>query len=250
LSAVNATKSSPAKIFLTAEWRYLAMLNYEIEPTALASFIPAGTELDFWNAKTYVSLVGFLFQKVRVGGISIPFHRSFEEVNLRFYVHRKADDGWRRGVVFIKEMVPRMAIAFVARKSYNENYFAVPMAHRIEKDGEEIKSVSYFWRSNGRKGFMKAVARGQAQLLLAGSLQEFIAEHYWGYTKQRDGSTVEYRVEHPRWRVWETQVAECHCDMADLYGENFRGLFDQPPASSLLADGSEVKVYRGVKLTA
>jgi len=249
LSAVNATKSSPAKIFLTAEWRYLAMLNYEIEPTVLATFIPAGTELDFWNGKTYVSLVGFLFQNARVGGIPIPFHRNFEEVNLRFYVRQKADDGWRRGVVFIKELVPRRAIAFVAQKFYNENNFALPMAHCIEKDREEIKSVSYFWQSKGRKDFLKVVTRGQAQLPLGGSLQEFIAEHYWGYAKQRDGSAMEYRVEHPRWRAWETPAAECHCDTVDLYGENFRGLFDRLPTSAFLADGSEVKVYQGVKLT-
>jgi len=123
------------------------------------------------------------------------------------------------------------------------------MSHRIEKEQEEIKSVSYFWRSTGRKDFLKVMVRGQAQPLVDGSLQEFIAEHYWGYAKQRDGSTMEYRVEHPRWRTWETRAAECHCNAANLYGENFRGLFEQPPTSTILADGSEVKVYQGVKLT-
>jgi uncharacterized protein YqjF (DUF2071 family) len=226
------------------------MLNFEIEPVALASFIPAGTELDFLNGKTYVSLVGFLFQKTCIGGIRIPFHSNFEEVNLRFYVRRNADDGWRRGVVFIKELVPRRLIAIVAQKFYNENYFAVPMAHHIEKDREAIKSVSYFWQSKGRKDFLKVMTRGQAQPLPDDSLQEFIAEHYWGYAKQRDGSTVEYRVEHPRWRAWETRSVECHCDAADLYGDTFRGLFDQPPASAFLVAGSAVKVYQGVKLVA
>jgi len=246
---MSATKSSPAKVFLSAEWRYLAMLNYEIDPAVLASFVLACTELDFWNGKTLISLVGFLFQNARVGGIPIPFHRNFEEVNLRFYVRRKADDGRRRGVVFIKELVPRRVIAFVARRFYNEDYFALPMSHRIEKDRGEIKSVSYFWQPNGQRNFMKVTVRGQAQPLVDGSFQEFITEHYWGYAKQRDGSTMEYRVEHPRWRVWEIQAAECRCDAADLYGENFGGLFDQPPASALLADGSEIKVYQGVKLT-
>jgi uncharacterized protein YqjF (DUF2071 family) len=246
---VSAINSRPARVFLTAEWRYLAMLNFEIEPVALASFIPGGTELDFWNGKTYVSLVGFLFRKTRISGIPIPFHGNFEEVNLRFYVHRNADDGWRRGVVFIKELVPKRAVALVARKFYNENYVALPMAHRLEKNREEIKSVTYFWRSNRQKDFLKVVVRGQAQPLLGGSLQEFIAEHYWGYAKQRDGSTMEYRVEHPCWRIWETQAAECHCDAANLYGENFRGFLNHSPASAFLADGSEVKIYQGVKLT-
>src|ERR1039458_6438851 len=114
-------------VFLTAEWRYLAMLNYEIDPKILAPFLPSGTELDFWNGKTFISMVGFLFQNTRPGGISIPFHRNFEEVNLRFYIRRKADDGWRRAVVFIKELVPRMAIALIARTFYNENYVALPI---------------------------------------------------------------------------------------------------------------------------
>ena len=245
---VSAANSSPARVFLTAEWRYLAMLNFEIEPVALASFIPAGTELDFWNGKTYVSLVGFLFQKTRIGGIRIPFHSNFEEVNLRFYVRRNTDDGWRRGVVFIKELVPRRLIAIGARKVYNENYFAMPMAHHIEKDREEIRSVTYFWRSNRRKEFLKVAVRGQAQPLSGGSLQEFIVEHYWGYAKQPDGSTMEYRVEHPCWRIWETEAAEYHCDAANFYGENFRGFLNHSPASAFLADGSEVKVYQGVKL--
>ena len=152
---MSATESSPAKVFLTAEWHYLAMLNYEIDPTSLMPLVPAGMELDFWNGKTYVSLVGFLFQDVRVGGMSVPFHRNFEEVNLRFYVRRKANEDWRRGVVFIKELVPRKAIAFVARRFYNENYLAVPMTHQIEKLQEEIKSVFYSWHFNGSKNFLK-----------------------------------------------------------------------------------------------
>lgn len=243
-------KPNPSKVFLTAEWLYLAMLNYEIDPALLARFVPAGTELDFWNGKSYASLVGFLFRDARVIGVPIPFHRHFEEVNLRFYVRRKAGDGWRRGVVFIKELVPRKMIAFVARTFYNENYVALPMSNRIEKCQADIKSVSYFWRFNGMENYLKVVARGNAQPLADGSLQEFITEHYWGYARQRDGSTMEYAVEHPPWRIWETQTAEFNCDVASLYGENFCEFLNQPPSSAFLADGSEVKVHKGIKIRA
>ena len=243
-------KINSTKVFLTAEWRYLAMLNYEIDPAVLAPFVPPGTELDFWNGKTFVSVVAFLFLDTRVGGIPIPFHRNFEEVNLRFYVRRKAEDGWRRGVVFIKELVPRSAIAFIARKFYNENYAALPMSHRIEKVEADVKSVSYSWRFDGRENVLKLAVNGSAQPLVDGSLQEFITEHYWGYARQRDGSTMEYRVEHPRWRVWEAQRVEFDCAAASLYGEKFGQFLNQPPASAFLADGSEVKVYKGVKLPA
>lgn len=245
---MGTIKSSSPRVFLTAEWRYLAMLNYEIDTAVLAPFVPAGTELDFWNGKTYISLVGFLFQHARVVGIPIPFHRNFEEVNLRFYVCRKADEGQRRGVVFVKELVPRRAVAFIARRLYNENYFAAPMAHQIEQIQGEIKSVSYSWRSNGRENFLRVAVSGSAQLAATGSLSEFISEHYWGYTRQRDGSTMEYRVEHPRWCVWEARAAELRCDAAGLYGENFQEILDQPPTSAFLADGSEVNVFQGTKL--
>jgi uncharacterized protein YqjF (DUF2071 family) len=241
-------KPESTKVFLTAEWRFLAMLNYEIEPAVLAPLVPAGTELDFWSGKTFVSVVGFLFLNTRVRGIPIPFHRNFEEVNLRFYVRRKSDDGWWRGVVFIKELVPRSAIAFVARKFYNENYVALPMSHRIGKSNDEIKSASYFWEFNGGQNHLKLAVHGQAQPLVDGSIREFITEHYWGYARQRDGSTMEYRVEHPRWRVWETQTAELSCDAANLYGETFRECLGRPPSTAFLADGSEVKVFAGVRL--
>jgi uncharacterized protein YqjF (DUF2071 family) len=242
--------SNGAKVFLTAEWRYLAMLNYEIEPAVLAPFVPQGTELDSFDGKIFVSVVAFLFLDTRIGGIAIPFHRNFEEVNLRCYVRRKADDGWRRGVVFIKELVPRSAIAFVARKFYNENYVSLPMSHRIEKVQEEVKSVSYSWRLDGYKSILKLAVHGPAQPLVNGSIEEFITEHYWGYARQRDGSTMEYRVEHPRWRVWNVKATELDFQFAGLYGGRFGHFLNQSPASAFLADGSEVKVYKGAGLPA
>jgi uncharacterized protein YqjF (DUF2071 family) len=236
------------KVFLTAEWKYLAMLNYEIEPATLAPFVPAGTELDFWNGKTFVSVVGFLFLQTRVCGIPIPFHRNFEEVNLRFYVRRKAADGWRRGVVFIKEIVPRAAIAIVAQKFYDEPYVSFPMAHKIERCGDSVKSAEYSWRMDAKQNALRVVTRGEAMDLRAGSEAEFITKHYWGYNKQRDGSTLEYRVEHPRWRVYETSEAKLVCDVTNLYGAQFCECLNGEPSSAFLAEGSTVAVYKGIQL--
>jgi uncharacterized protein len=241
--------SNGKKVFLTAEWKHLAMLNYEIEPTVLAPFVPVGTELDLWNGKVLVSVVGFLFVKTRVFGIPIPFHRDFEEVNLRIYVRRKAEDGWRRGVVFIKEIVPRAAIALTARKLYNEPYIALPMAHRIEEERGAVKSAEYSWQLGGQQNSLKLTTRGAPQVLCAGSNAEFITEHYWGYNSQRDGSTLEYRVEHPRWRVYEVADAKLDCDIAGLYGKQFCDSLSCKPSSSFLAEGSAVTVYQGLRLT-
>jgi uncharacterized protein YqjF (DUF2071 family) len=227
------------------------MLNYEIEPGMLQPLVPAGTELDFWNGKAFVSVVGFMFRNTRVHGIPIPFHRHFEEVNLRFYVRRTTAKGWRRGVVFIRELVPRRAIACIARAFYNEPYLALPMAHRIEKitgEPEGIKSAAYFWRFRGGENFLKLKTRGQAEPLREHSEAEFITEHYWGYTAQRDGATLEYQVEHPRWRVWDAATAELHCDIAGLYGKKFCPALLASPASAFLAEGSSIKAYAGVRL--
>jgi uncharacterized protein YqjF (DUF2071 family) len=238
-----AVGDSSKSVFLTAEWRQLVMLNYEIEPSLLTPFVPRGTELDLWNGKTFVSMVGFLFLNTRVLGVPIPFHRNFEEVNLRFYVRRRADDGWRRGVVFIKEIVPRTAIAFIARKFYNEPYFALPMMHRVNGG-----SAEYSWRFSGRSNSLSIIAHGELQELQAGSEAEFITEHYWGYNAQRDGSTLEYRVEHPRWRVADAATAKLDCDVASLYGKQFVAALRSEPSSACLAEGSPVSVSKGVRL--
>jgi len=236
------------KVFLTAEWRHLAMLNYEIEPSVLAPFVPAGTELDLWDGKNLVSVVGFLFVKTRVFRFPIPFHRNFEEVNLRIYVRRKAENGWRRGVVFIKEIVPRAAIALAARNLYNEPYIALPMTHRIEMESNSVKSAEYSWHFGGRQNRLKLTTRGEAQQLREGSEAEFITEHYWRYNAQQNGSALEYRVEHPRWRVYDVSDAGLDCDIVGLYGEGFRNGLNREPSSAFLAEGSAVTVYQGVRL--
>lgn len=235
---------------LTAEWRWLAMLNYEIDPSALAPFVPAGTELESWNGRTFVSVIGFVFLQTRLRGFALPYHRDFEEVNLRFYVRRAAQEGWRRAVVFIRELVPRSMIAWTARLLYNENYVSARMGHRLVQPsaGPGAPSVSYWWSRGGKHGELKLTARGEPEPLAEGSREEFIAEHYWGYAKQRDGSTLEYHVEHPRWRVWAAERAGLSCDVRSLYGARFVEPLSGPPAWAFLAEGSAVSVYASSRL--
>ena len=172
------------KPFLTADWRYLALLNYESDPALLQPMVPAGTELDNWNGKTFVSMVGFSFLNTRVLGLAIPLHKNFEEINLRFYVRHKAEGGWRRGVVFIKEIVPRAAIAWVARRLYNENYVALPTGHALVRSPDNpmnIASAKYFWTLERRAHFLEVVTAGAPSHFVESSVEEFIAQHYWGY---------------------------------------------------------------------
>jgi uncharacterized protein len=237
--------------FLTAEWRHLAMLNFEVDPLVLRPLVPAGTELDDWRGRPYMSIVGFLFLDTRVYGAGIPFHRNFEEVNLRFYVRRSVNGGWRRAVVFVKEIVPRVAIAFAARALYGENYVAVPMRHSIERDtagADWTRAVSYSWWVGGRENRMELSVAEAPREVPPGSDVEFITEHYWGYARRRGGRTTEYRVQHPRWQVCAATAARLDCDVAGVYGSQFIEFLKAPPASAFLADGSEVAIFEGATL--
>jgi uncharacterized protein len=234
-----------ARPFLSAEWRYLAMLNYEVDPSVLSGRVPGGTELDLWQGRAFVTLVGFLFLKTRVLGVPIPFHRNFEEVNLRFYVRRDVGAETRRGVTFIRELVPRLAIAAVARWAYDEPYRAVPMRHEIGAADAVTGAptlVTYSWRHAGEWSRIVVEPGGELQPLRAGSEEEFITEHYWGYTMRSDGSTFEYRVEHPRWRLWPVRRAAVEGNPAAVYGAELGHLLSGPPASAFLAEGSPVLV--------
>jgi len=123
------------------------------------------------------------------------------------------------------------------------------MAHRIKAESGSVKSAEYSWRFGGRRNSLKLTTRGEAQVLTKGSEAEFITEHYWGYNAQQDGATLEYRVEHPRWRVYDVSDAKLDCDVADLYGELFCDSLNRKPSSAFLAEGSAVMVYQGVRLT-
>ena len=226
--------------FLTANWRYLGLLNYVVDPNILAPLVPPGTEIDFENGETFLSVVGFLFLDTRLLGLPIPLHRDFEEVNLRFYVRKKSADMWRRGVVFVRELVPRRAIATVARVFYGENYLALPMKHQIDHVVLNL-SVEYSWRRGAKWESLKMSATGEPQTIPAGSHADFITEHYWGYTCFRGGCS-EYRVEHPRWKIWNADKFELKADIAALCSEQFVEPLSAAPRSAFIADGSPIQV--------
>ena len=231
------------KPFLTANWRYLAMLNFAVDPKILEPHVPFGTELDFFNGETYVSVVGFLFDHTVVLGLPIPRHRNFEEVNLRFYVRKKSADTWRRGVVFIRELVPKIAIAVTARVLYGEPYLALPMRSEVEeRDG--MVSAKYEWRRGTKWERLAMSAHGEAQNIPEASHEEFITEHYWGYTHRGPERTSEYRVEHRRWKIWPADSFEFKADVATLYGEKFLEPLHAKPVSAFICDGSYVEVFR------
>ncbi len=224
------------------------MLNYDVDAGLLSNLVPRGTQLDCWEGRVLLSLVGFRFLNTRVRRIPIPFHCNFDEVNLRFYVRRRAGDEVRRGVAFLREIVPRQAIAMLARAFYNEPYVALPMRHQVCASEDGKLAVEYRWRIAGTWAAMQVEVSGEPQLVRQGTEEQFITEHYWGYAAQRDGGTVEYRVTHPSWRVWRAERAEFTGDVASLYGREFAEVLRRRPSSAILAEGSAITVFRGREL--
>ncbi len=227
--------------FLKAEWRKLAIANYEIDQSLLSEFLPFGTELDLWNDKCYVSLVGFMFKNTKLLGFKIPYHINFEEVNLRFYVKRFENNEWRRGVVFIKEIVPKRALTLVANTIYYENYETMPMTHSWSEN-EESRHVSYHWRKKGKDHSIKVTASKESKEIETGSETEFITEHYWGFAKVSPHKSNAYEVTHPRWRAYDVEKFEINVDFGMVYGRKFEFLNQQEPVSVMLAEGSEITV--------
>ncbi|MBI1345180.1 DUF2071 domain-containing protein [bacterium] len=237
-------------VFLTAEWRHLLMLNYVVDPAILAPYVPQGTELDLWDGQALVSIVGFQFLDTRLLGWSIPGHRNFDEVNLRFYIRRWTTEGWRRGVVFIKELAPRHAIVLVARGVYHENYEYASLTHTICEPSPDTPAgqVRYQWTYRGEQYAIQAVITASPQSLEIESLAEFITEHYWGYSRRPDGITLEYEVQHPPWKIWSADQFKFSGDVSRLYGGSFAPMLSVPPHSGLVAEGSAIQVCRGCKL--
>lgn len=227
--------------FLSARWEDLIMANYEVDPALLLPYLPQGVELDFYNDKTYVSLVGFMFKKTSLFNVPIPFLGTFEEINLRFYVKRIEGDFVKRGVVFLNETVPYRAVAWLANKLYKEHYIAIPTKNEITIGGDS-KNIRYQWKINNEWNQLAVQSAKVGEPMLPGSIEEFIFEHYYGYTRVDDRTSQEYRVNHPRWLVNKVRDYSIHCNFAAMYGNDFDFLRQQQPSSVILAEGSPVTV--------
>ena len=226
--------------FLTAEWRKLVFVNYEIDPQLLEPYTPFGTELDSFDGRYYISLIGFMFMNTAIKGIKVPFHVNFEEVNLRFYVKRKSGDSYKRGVVFVKEIVSKPAIAWVANTLYGEKYATAHMSYLWDINDKEIK-VEYKWGKNPTHS-MQVSSLPISEPIETDSLEEFITEHYWGYAHVSPYKTIEYEVTHPRWEIYPVDEYSVNCNFEKNYGPSFAILDQLKPSNVLFAEGSAITI--------
>ena len=232
--------SEASRPFLTAQWRNLILVSYAVDPVRIIDLVPAGTTLDSWRGQAFVSLVGFQFRDTKVVGAPVPFHQDFEEVNLRFYVRRIMEDGVRQGVVFIRELVPRPLVGGMARLLYREPYLVMSMRSKVTAGPPP--DVEYQWSDAGRWCTVAGAGSGAGAEPGEGTLEEFLTVRHWGYNGERGKATIEYRVDHPRWKTWRAQDTRLDCNP-----ETFcpRGIATElkAPMSQLIADGSPVTIH-------
>lgn len=227
--------------FLTARWENLIMANYVVDAKALADYLTKGVNLDYYNGETYVSLVGFLFKNTKIFKVPIPGLGTFEEVNLRFYVTRKEGNKINRGVVFINETVPNKLVAFIANSLYNEHYIAVPTRHTWNINNS-VKNIEYQWKIGKSWNRLSVTAGIEKNTMIEGSLEEFIFEHYYGYSAINSSTSSEYKIEHPRWKTNEVHEYSINCDFEKMYGKGFGFLNNNTPKNVIMAEGSSIAV--------
>lgn len=228
-------------VFLKANWEHIIMVNYEIDPEILIPYLPKGVELDLFNGKCYISLVGFMFKNTKLFTIPIPFLGTFEEINLRFYVKRKGGNQIKRGVVFINETIPYKIVAWMANKLYKEHYTVVPTKHKL-RINNAVQKIKFEWFIDKRWNSVYVEAETASEVMKENSLEKFIYEHYYGYTKIDEFKTEEYQLQHPSWNVHNIINYNIDCDFEAMYGKTFSILNHTKPTAVFIAEGSSVKV--------
>jgi uncharacterized protein len=227
--------------FLKANWENIIMANYAVSPEILQPFLPRGVELDLYNGNAYVSLVGFMFKDTKIFKVPIPYFGTFEEINLRFYVKRKDGDIEKRGVVFINETIPYRVVAWMANKLYKEHYTTIPTKHSI-RINEDSKQIEYYWKINKLWNSIKVNATLANDEMSKGSFEEYIFEHYFGYTQIDEANTEEYSIGHPSWKINTINNYTIDCNFEAMYGKPFAHLSKKKPDSIFIAEGSSVNV--------
>ncbi|MGB6152167.1 MAG: DUF2071 domain-containing protein [Pricia sp.] len=234
--------------FLTADWKKLVFFNYKVDRNFLMPYLPVGTDLDVWNGDCYLSLVGMMFKNTRLLGIKIPYHINFEEVNLRFYVERQENGIRKKGVVFIKEIVPKPALTFVAKTVYDEKYETLPMAHSWVLE-EHKATIAYRWKKQGKWNSIQVEAEPKTHEIPSESETEFIIERYWGYARVDDTTSNEYEVKHPRWQISDIKEYRIDVDFGAVYGKEFDFLNYAEPSSVMLTKGSKISIEKRVTIS-
>ena len=236
---------------ITARWHNVAVLSWAVEDGLLVPFLPDGLALDRWHGTTYISLVCLFMENLRVLGLPIV-PRNFAELNLRFYVRPAHGSDYRKGVVFLRQTVSSRLVAFGGRVFFREPMLAAPMTYQCEppewEKRRDRQRVHYRWANGGRDEGLRVTAGGDSYFAEPDSLDEFLTHRYWGYNRTSDSRLRAYRISREPWPLVPVIDHEFKCDPESLYGPEIADVIAGPPASVLLALGSETQVHLPTKL--
>ena len=223
-------------IFMTGHWEDLIMVTFEVDKAILEPYLPKDTEIDLFNGKALMSMVAFTFSKVKFFGIKVPFHQQFGQINFRFYAKSKTDD--TKGVVFIKEFAPKPLIASVANLCYNEPYFYKSIRrNKTLKQGRINMKYSY---GNLK---IKASAKEKTGKLNPNTLKHFVVDRYIAYIKSYSGKTVQYKINHRPWELYDATSVTIENDILSLLPKKFK---QAKLLSTCFVDGSFITVEKGL----
>ena len=236
----------PLPGFITAHWQNLALLSWSIDDSAVTRLLPQGLEIDRFNGNAFVSAVGLTVSNLRVLGVS-TWPTRFEQVNFRFYVRQRLiSGGYRRGVVFLKQLVPHRTTALTARLVYGEPFAPVPISHDCREPHTGLldahREFTYSWRRNGQMEGLRAETDLAAEFPGPGSLAEFLTVRHWGYNGRPGDHTKGYAVSRPAWAVRPATAWRFDCDVATLLGGAFARGMSTAPASVLMTSGCQAKI--------
>jgi uncharacterized protein YqjF (DUF2071 family) len=217
----------------------VCIVSYAVPPELLSRHVPHGLTLETRDGHAFVSLVAFDFDEVRVRGIPIPGYRSFPEVNLRYYVRCGRD----RGVVFIREFVPKRMVAWIAKAVYNEPYEALRMTSDVHRVSEGLTVEHKFHAAGHTQKVTLTATRDPPQLPPESSDDHFFKEHEWGFGVDRRGRLLRYRVAHPPWLTYRLAWHDVKVDWKRVYGAEWGVLKHAKPCSVVLAEGSPITVF-------
>ncbi|BAO54491.1 YqjF family protein [Nonlabens marinus] len=231
--------------FLTSTWSYLPFANYKVPPELLYPHLPKGTVLDLRGELADISLVGLRFERTRILNLPIPFHINFSEINLRFYVCQP--DTGKKGVVFIKEIVDKPMITFVANNLYHERYQTMPVRFELEEKKGQKSHLKYQWKPKTWQEFALTY-EPEALSIVDGSEEQFILERYFGYSEYDKKTTFEYEVCHASWEHFKVTDFQIDVDFEQTYGPEFALLNSLRPDSVMMAQGSRISIEKKRKL--
>ncbi len=236
---------------IAARWRNVAILSWPIDDQRLAPLVPDGMLLDRWAGEGYISLVCLVMENLRL--LTLPaLPRRFAEVNLRFYVQPASADGDRRGVVFLRQLVSNPFVAFAGRRILREPMLTTPVTCKVESedsvDRQRRLGLRYQWRNGSHDAALRITASGDAYLAEPGSLEEFVTARYWGYNGTSGSRVRAYRISREPWSLVPVIDHELNIDAETRFGPRIAEVMAGPPASALLALGSESRVHWPTKL--